>query len=82
MPSGRRGHDSRCTIMYTGRGEVVFVAGATGVVYNPIQHTQKFFNGHTDDIICLALHPDCSTVATGQVSARAIHAVGIQTNLS
>ena len=53
--------------MYTGRGEVVFVAGATGIIYNPVQHTQKFFNGHTDDIICLGMHPDFNIVATGQV---------------
>jgi hypothetical protein len=62
-----RGHDARNTLMYTGRGEVVFVVGATGVVYNPVQHTQRFFNGHTDDIICMALHPNVTHVATGQV---------------
>ena len=65
--SKHRGHDARNTIVYTGRGEVVFVAGATGVVYNPVQHTQRFFNGHTDDIICLALHPNVTHVASGQV---------------
>ena len=65
---GTRGHDTRGTIMYTGRGEVIFVAGATGIIYNPVQHTQKFFNGHTDDIICMAMHPDFNIVATGQVS--------------
>ena len=55
---------------YTGHGHVVFIAGATAVVYSPIQHTQKFFNGHTEDVIALALHPDCVTAATGQVIHR------------
>ncbi len=66
---GARAHDTRNAVVYTGRGEVVFLAGATAVAYSPIQHTQRFFNGHTDDIIALALHPDFNTAATAQVRA-------------
>lgn len=28
---------------------------------------QRFFLGHDDDILCMAMHPDKKTVATGQV---------------
>ncbi|EKX32589.1 hypothetical protein GUITHDRAFT_82168, partial [Guillardia theta CCMP2712] len=69
---GARMHDTRNCAQYTGHGHIVFLAGATGVVYNPIQHTQKFFNGHTDDVICLSLHPDFITAATGQVGRKAL----------
>ena len=69
---GCRMLDSRACAQYTGHGHIVFLAGATAVVYSPIQHTQKFFNGHTEDVIALAMHPDCVTAATGQVGRKAL----------
>ncbi|EGV91908.1 Echinoderm microtubule-associated protein-like 5 [Cricetulus griseus] len=33
----------------------------------PREHRQKFYRGHSDDIISLALHPERVLVATGQV---------------
>lgn len=69
---GFRAHDTRNGAQYTGLGEIVMIAGATAVVYSPIQHSQRFFNGHTDDVICQALHPDMVTVATGQVGKKAL----------
>ena len=39
---------------------------ATGIVYDR-QKTQKFYLGHTDDVLCLCLHPIKDIVATGQV---------------
>jgi microtubule-associated protein-like 6 len=38
-----------------------------GIVYNRDRHSQKFYLGHTDDILCLANHPAKDIVATGQV---------------
>jgi len=69
---GLRMHDTRDGAQYTGHGHVLFLAGATAVVYSPLQHTQKFFNGHTDDILCVGLHPDCVTAATGQCGRKAL----------
>ena len=46
---------------------MVYYAAAVGVVYDHGAHTQRHFVGHDDDITCLALHPDRSTVATGQM---------------
>lgn len=44
----------------------MYHVAATGIVYDR-QKTQKFYLGHTDDILCLCLHPIKDIVATGQV---------------
>ncbi|XP_058881491.1 echinoderm microtubule-associated protein-like 6 isoform X3 [Acipenser ruthenus] len=64
---GYRGHQCRNNLYYTTGKEVVYFVAGVGVVYNTREHTQKFFLGHNDDIISLALHPDKTQVATGQV---------------
>jgi len=64
---GYRGNDARHNLFYTVEGLVVYHAGATGVVYDSAEHQQQFFTGHTDDIVCLAMHPERELVATGQV---------------
>ncbi|XP_007440803.2 echinoderm microtubule-associated protein-like 6, partial [Python bivittatus] len=64
---GYRGHQCRNNLYYTAGKEVVYFVAGVGVVYNTREHTQKFFLGHNDDIISLALHPDKTLVATGQV---------------
>ncbi|XP_066266402.1 echinoderm microtubule-associated protein-like 6 [Branchiostoma lanceolatum] len=64
---GYRGHRCRNNVHYSAAGEVVYFAAAVGIVYNPDKHTQRFFMGHNDDIISLALHPERTLVATGQV---------------
>lgn len=64
---GYRGYDCRNNLFYTQAGEVVFHVAAAGVVYNRDTHSQRFFLGHTDDILCLCIHPLKDIVATGQV---------------
>uniref|UniRef100_UPI00398E636F echinoderm microtubule-associated protein-like 6 isoform X3 n=1 Tax=Pristiophorus japonicus TaxID=55135 RepID=UPI00398E636F len=64
---GYRGHQCRNNLYYTVAKEVVYFVAGVGIVYNTREHTQKFFLGHNDDIISLALHPERSLVATGQV---------------
>jgi microtubule-associated protein-like 6 len=48
--------------------EIVYHVAAIGIVLNTEQNVQRFYNYHTDDILCLAVSPDMSLVATGQVS--------------
>ncbi|XP_043551898.1 echinoderm microtubule-associated protein-like 6 isoform X1 [Chiloscyllium plagiosum] len=64
---GYRGHQCRNNLYYTVAKEVVYFVAGVGIVYNTREHTQKFFLGHNDDVISLALHPERSLVATGQV---------------
>jgi microtubule-associated protein-like 6 len=55
--AGYRGHDCRENVKYTQAGEVVFHSAALGIVYNREEHSQRFYYGHTDDILSLTLHP-------------------------
>lgn len=64
-----RGYDCRSNLFYTQTGEIVYHVAAIGVVYNRQQNTQRFYMGHDDDILCLAIHPLKDFVATGQVAA-------------
>lgn len=63
---GYRGHQCRNNLYYTASKEVTYFVAGVGIVYNPREHKQRFFLGHDDDILCLALHPDKTMVATGQ----------------
>lgn len=64
-----RGYDCRSNLFYTQTGEIVYHVAAVGVVYNRQQNTQRFYLGHDDDILCLAIHPLKDYVATGQVGS-------------
>ena len=72
MPGRYRGHDSRDNLFYTASGEVVYSSAGVGIVYNRKTHTQRFFLDHTDDIICVALHPDGTVAATGEIGKRCL----------
>eukprot|EP01119_Soliformovum_irregulare_P015459 TRINITY_DN4351_c0_g1_i2.p1 TRINITY_DN4351_c0_g1~~TRINITY_DN4351_c0_g1_i2.p1 ORF type:complete len:670 (+),score=245.56 TRINITY_DN4351_c0_g1_i2:715-2724(+) len=50
-------------------GYLVYHMAAVGIVYDTQTQTQKFFFGHDDDIISLAMHPDKDIIATGQVAS-------------
>eukprot|EP00741_Cyanophora_paradoxa_P020673 tig00021289_g19954.t1 len=74
---GYRAHDARHNLFYLGpkddgnASEIVYHAAALGIVYDKGTHTQKFFQGHDNNILSLALHPDGHTIATGQVGRKA-----------
>ena len=63
-----RGYDCRNNVFYTQTGDVVYHVAAVGIVYNKAKHSQKFYTEHTDDILCLCIHPLKDIVATGQVN--------------
>lgn len=62
-----RGFDCRNNLFYTQTGEVVYHVAAVAVVYNRLQHSQRFYLGHDDDILSLAVHPLKDYVASAQV---------------
>jgi microtubule-associated protein-like 6 len=66
---GYRAHDARHNLLYTRAGRIVFPVGAACVVLDASTHEQAFFTGHEDDVLCVALHPDGDTVATGTAGA-------------
>ena len=46
----------------------MYYLAALGIVYDPVSHTQVFYEGHDNDIRCMAFHPNRTIVATGQMA--------------
>ncbi|UJR29986.1 hypothetical protein I4U23_017533 [Adineta vaga] len=64
---GYRGYDCRDNVFCLKSNEIVYHVAALGIVLNTEQNQQRFYNHHTDDILCLAVSPDMTYVATGQI---------------
>jgi microtubule-associated protein-like 6 len=67
---GYRAQDARNNLFYNAAGEVVYSSAGVGIIYNSVEHSQKFYVGHDDDIISLAVSPDHQYVATGQLGKK------------
>jgi microtubule-associated protein-like 6 len=67
---GYRGKDCRNNVRYLPDGRIVYHAAGLGIIYNPQNHSQTFFNRHVDDITAFALSPNGNLVATGEVGRR------------
>ncbi|XP_078620159.1 echinoderm microtubule-associated protein-like 2 [Branchiostoma floridae x Branchiostoma japonicum] len=64
---GYNGSSCRANLHQLGSGEVVYFIAAVAVLYDTKEKAQRHYLGHTDDITCLAVHPDGVTVVSGQV---------------
>ena len=64
---GYNGVALAANIFCTASGKVAYYMAATGVVMDPVTRAQSFFVGHTDDITCMAIHPDGNLLVTGQM---------------
>ncbi|XP_046432655.1 echinoderm microtubule-associated protein-like 2 isoform X2 [Neodiprion fabricii] len=65
---GYRGKDCRSNLHLLPTGEIVYFVAAVVVLYNPEEHSQRHYIGHTDDVKCIAIHPNKLLIATGQVA--------------
>ena len=54
-------------LFYTSTGEVAYYTAGVGIVYDKAAHTQRFFQGHDDDIKCLTISSSRDLIASGQV---------------
>lgn len=66
---GYRGHDCRNNVFYSGSTHVIYHAAALCVSVDLTKNTQKYFRGHTDDILSMAVRQQTDgvlIVATGQ----------------
>eukprot|EP00742_Colponemidia_sp_Colp-10_P006323 GILJ01006777.1.p1 GENE.GILJ01006777.1~~GILJ01006777.1.p1 ORF type:complete len:2262 (-),score=409.36 GILJ01006777.1:195-6980(-) len=71
---GYRCADARNNLKYTASGDIVYTTAALGIVMNPQTRKQKYFNSHTDDVVCLSIHPSGNFIATGQMGKNpAVH---------
>lgn len=65
---GYRGRDCRSNLYLLPTGETVYFIASVVVLFNVDEQLQRHYTGHSDDIKCLAVHPDKITIATGQVA--------------
>ena len=47
-------------------GELVYSAGAVVVIYNRMEERQRHYQGHSEDVTCLELHPGGELAGSGQ----------------
>jgi len=47
---GYRGKDSRSNLYQLPTGEIIYFIAATVILFNPDEHTQRHYTGHTDDV--------------------------------
>ena len=62
-------------LFYNSNGDVIYPAAALGVCFHydyetPENKSQKYFQGHNDDILCLTISPCKRYVATGQTASK------------
>lgn len=63
---GYRGRDCRSNLFYLPTGECIYFVASIIVLYNLNQRKQRHYLGHTDNVKCLAVHPNKLIVASGQ----------------
>ncbi|KAJ8309286.1 hypothetical protein KUTeg_014160 [Tegillarca granosa] len=70
---GYRGRDARNNLFCLPSGEVIYFTAAIVVMHNLESDKQRHYIGHTDDVKCLAIHPDKVQIASGQVAGHDDH---------
>ncbi|XP_069172867.1 echinoderm microtubule-associated protein-like 5 isoform X2 [Procambarus clarkii] len=64
---GIHAHECRNNAHWLKTRQVVYHVAAIGVVCEPTTGAQRHYLHHTDDILCLAVHPEGTLVASGQI---------------
>lgn len=72
----RTKNGSRNNLFYVGAGgtyadaqRVAYPAASLGIVYDMQTNEQVFYQGHSEEISCMALHPTGTIIATGDVAS-------------
>lgn len=61
-----RGKDCRSNLYLLPTGEIVYFVAGVVVLFNVEEQCQRHYTGHTDDVKCLAVHPNKLVLASGQ----------------
>ncbi len=51
-------------------GELVYFVSNVVVIYNRLKETQKHYTGHTEEIMCMDVHPEKNLALSGQKSGK------------
>lgn len=66
---GYRGQDvSKNLWCIEATGELLFFVGSMGVLYDKVVENQRVYQEHSEDIMCMDLHPNKELVVSGQKS--------------
>ena len=64
---GYGGSSSVDSLCCTATGKLVYPAASLCVVHDLVHKQQQFFKGHSDAVLCVAMHPESQLVASGDV---------------
>jgi microtubule-associated protein-like 6 len=67
---GYRSEDCKSNVRYAASGEMVWPASRVCVLYNALEHKQRFFLGHAAEVTAIVMHPNKRLVATGDAGER------------
>ena len=67
---GYQAEQCRNNLRYNFQGHVVYNVGKYAVVYDFNGHSQRIFSGHSEEILCLAVHPEGQYIATGEAGPK------------
>ncbi|KAI5709816.1 hypothetical protein M8J75_003490 [Diaphorina citri] len=67
---GYRGIDSKKNLWVLPSGELMYYVAAVVVLYDRDEEQQRHYIGHTEDVMCLDLHPSRELVVSGQRGGR------------
>ncbi|XP_037908857.1 echinoderm microtubule-associated protein-like CG42247 isoform X3 [Hermetia illucens] len=63
---GYRGIDARRNLWVLPSGELLYYVAAVAVMFDRDEEAQRHYTGHTEDIMCMDVHPSRELVASGQ----------------
>ncbi|KAG8179242.1 hypothetical protein JTE90_004070 [Oedothorax gibbosus] len=63
---GYHGLDPARNLYMLTTGELVYYVGSMAILHHYTNATQRHYQGHTEDILCMALHTHDDVLATGQ----------------
>lgn len=67
---GYQAEQCRNNVYYNFQGNVVYNVGKYAIIYNFNGHSQSVFSGHTEEILCLSMHPEGQYIATGEAGPK------------
>uniref|UniRef100_T1GP14 WD repeat-containing protein 55 homolog n=1 Tax=Megaselia scalaris TaxID=36166 RepID=T1GP14_MEGSC len=67
---GYRGIDARRNLWVLPSGELLYYVAAVAILLDRDEEAQRHYTGHTEDIMCMDVHPSRELVASGQRAGR------------
>ncbi|XP_037881287.1 echinoderm microtubule-associated protein-like CG42247 isoform X1 [Glossina fuscipes] len=67
---GYRGIDARRNLWVLPSGELLYYVAAVAILLDRDEDAQRHYIGHTEDIMCMDIHPSRELVASGQKAGR------------